>query len=58
MQNNKENVVANLYDKATRCTDYTIWRFNERRQCYELLSKENVDGGLIGGAALKAKILQ
>ena len=48
-------VVADLYDQAA--ADAFVVQYGgsmNAKNCAELLSKENVDGGLIGGASLKA----
>ena len=49
-------VLAKLYDAAT--ADAVTIQYGgsmNAKNCAELLSKPNVDGGLIGGASLKAE---
>ncbi|MBR4279236.1 MAG: triosephosphate isomerase, partial [Clostridia bacterium] len=49
------NVVAGLYDDCVaKATTIQYGGSMNAKNCDELLSKENVDGGLIGGASLKA----
>ena len=49
------NVVAGLYsDCVAKATTIQYGGSMNAKNCEELLSKENVDGGLIGGAALKS----
>ena len=49
------NVVAGLYcDCVAKATTIQYGGSMTAKNCDELLSKENVDGGLIGGASLKA----
>ena len=49
------NVVAGLYcDCVAKATTIQSGGSMNAKNCDELLSKENVDGGLIGGASLKA----
>ena len=49
------NVVAGLYcDCVAKATTIQYGGSMNAKNCEELLSKENVDGGLIGGASLKA----
>ena len=49
------NVVAGLYsDCVAKATTIQYGGSMNAKNCDELLSKENVDGGLIGGASLKA----
>ncbi len=49
------NVVASLYcDGVAKATTIQYGGSMNAKNCDELLSKENVDGGLIGGASLKA----
>ncbi len=49
------NVVAGLYcDCVAKATTIHYGGSMNAKNCDELLSKENVDGGLIGGASLKA----
>ena len=49
------NVVAGLYnDTVAQATTIQYGGSMNAKNCEELLSKENVDGGLIGGASLKA----
>ena len=49
------NVVAGLYnDAVAQATTIQYGGSMNAKNCDELLSKENVDGGLIGGASLKA----
>ncbi|MBQ4317333.1 MAG: triose-phosphate isomerase [Clostridia bacterium] len=49
------NVVASLYcDSVAKATTIQYGGSMNAKNCDELLSKENVDGGLIGGASLKA----
>ena len=50
------NVIAKLYSKAD--ADATVIQYGgsmNAKNASELLSKENVDGGLIGGASLKTE---
>ncbi len=45
---------ADLYDEKNRKRDYYSVRRHERKELCGLLSKPNIDGGLIGGASLKS----
>jgi len=49
------DVVAGLYcDSVAKATTIQYGGSMNAKNCEELLGKENVDGGLIGGASLKA----
>ena len=49
------NVVKELYGEAeAKALTVQYGGSMNAKNCAELLSKENVDGGLIGGASLKA----
>ena len=49
------STLAKIYDEATaEAVTIQYGGSMNAKNCAELLSKENVDGGLIGGASLKA----
>lgn len=49
------NILAALYDEATaKAVTIQYGGSMNAKNCAGLLAKENIDGGLIGGASLKA----